>query len=149
MTINIRVLTLNKIQNCILRKNLPEGARMDNKLRVALKHLMEADDTVSTITHLNFQAVRRAFCPTPEILIYHLKFKGYQKLLICNWDIAEKEIILNEKSACFPQEVIFIIRTVKKLGYSINKIYTVPSNINYISEKSQWKDVTQDYLTYL
>lgn len=109
---------------------------MVNHLRIALKHIQNG--TARQLTRGNYQVSRIITQGVEAILITHLKFKGKEKYNTCRWVPQNKAIFICPGADAIPEETIFVIRSIKRLGMQVKYIIS-----------SDNTDVTEQYSSYL
>ena len=95
---------------------------MINHLRIALQHLLNSTNSNNEILDGNYKVGKMDPGKSKCVYITHLKFNGKDEFQSCKWDPAGKVLYVCKENQCPQTEIIFIIKTIKKLGYSIEQI---------------------------
>lgn len=90
-----------------------------NHLRTALKHLLDPHSDKEEISEGNYKVGR--MMPAGRIYITRLKFNGRDEFRSCEWHPENRTLYIG-KDGCPETEIIFIVRTIKKLGYDIGSV---------------------------
>lgn len=117
---------------------------MTNHLRVALKHLFDEQNKESEIILGNYRVNQRPSTENCVIAIDHLKFQGEDEFHTCKWNPREKTIVICEGNCCPTGEIIFVLRTIRKLGYEIKHV-----SYEAIDNKVYQGDIPQLFARYL
>jgi hypothetical protein len=117
---------------------------MTNHLRIALKHLFAEQNTESEIVLGNYRVDQRPSLDTGIIAIDHLKFNGEDEFHTCKWDLRDKTMVICEGNNCPAGEIIFVLRTIRKLGCEIEHVFYEARDDNVYRE-----DISQLFARYL
>lgn len=109
---------------------------MINHLRIALKHLQKGMD--QEVTGGNYRVHKVTVQGTEAILITHLKYMGKNEFDTCYWLPRNKALFICPGADAATGEIIFTIKTLKRLGLQI--AYIVSSTNT---------DVTEQFSRYL
>lgn len=94
---------------------------MTNHLRIALKHLLDERTEKTEVVEGNYRVNKTERGPG-LIAIDHLGFQGEDAFHSCRWDPSAEIIYIPEGENCPSAEVIFVLRTIKKLGCRVERI---------------------------
>lgn len=114
-----------------------------NNLRIALKHMLaEGMESFQTGNY-------RVETESPEngsaFRIFHVKYLGSELFESCVWYPEKREIVISDGERCPRGEIIFIIRTVRYFGYTIERIYTVAA----VGRERIRSEKTEEFSGYL
>ncbi len=117
---------------------------MTNHLRIALKHLFDSQNSVPEIVLGNYRVGQKLSRNSRIIAIDHLMFNGEKEFHTCRWNQREKTMYVCEGANCPAGEIIFVLRTIRKLGYEIQHVAYEATDSNVSCD-----DVSQIYTKYL
>jgi hypothetical protein len=109
---------------------------MTNHLYIALKHIQNCDK--QEVASGRYQVNKITVQDTEAIQITHLKFMGKRKFVTCKWIPQNNALFVCAEAGEIPEEIIFIIRSIKRLKMKIE--YIVSSNNT---------DITSQFMKYL
>jgi hypothetical protein len=93
---------------------------MMNHLRIALKNILKSN--LEEYRAGNYYVKTEFTGEDRSYHIYHLKFMGHVEFDCCFWYPTEKRLIITDSSVCPNEEIIFITRTIQRIGYSVDLI---------------------------
>ena len=116
---------------------------MTNYLRIALKRLFSEQAAGPEVVFGNYRVKQKAFPDSGLVAINHLKFNGEEEYHSCKWSPHEKAMYICEGESCPPGEIVFVLRTIQKLGYEIEHI------VYEAAGDARGGDVSQRFAKYL
>jgi hypothetical protein len=89
---------------------------MTNHLRIALKHLLATEKVTTDIILENYSVSFKLYLESTAVAMNHLQFNGWEEFHICLWNMQSKTLYVCESENCPVEEIIYVLRTIKKLG---------------------------------
>lgn len=109
---------------------------MTNYLRIALKHINNSKN--KEVRRGNYHVCKIIDRDIEAILITRLNFMGKDEFKICHWLPRNNALFLYEGADEAKSEIVFIIRSLKRLGIKVSYIL---SSVN--------TDITEQFSRYL
>lgn len=104
---------------------------------------MSAPSEVADIIENNFHVIKFSVNGYVFISINHLKYIGESEYKVCRWEINENSVCVIEGNNCPHSEIVFVVKTIHKLGYQVDHI------VYDSSMKSGKVDVSDQFIKYL